>query len=244
MKKEAYAELIRTQKTHWWFCGKRAIVQYFFKKYNTLKNPRILDLGCGTGALLEMLEKDGQVSGLEYEKSAVEYCNKNFGDKVKQGSLPDDIPFHENGFDVLVSCDVLEHVEDDKKSIKKIYNLLSDEGIAIITVPALKCLWSYNDEFVQHKRRYEKADLIEKMEEAGFKIKRCTYYNTLLFLPILIIRKIKNILNINKPDLSETPDMGIINSILKFIFLSEVKLLKKINLPIGVSLLIIVSKNN
>lgn len=243
MNKEAYKELIATQNTHWWYCGKKAIVNHFFDKYNKRNNPKILDLGCGTGALLETLKHKGNVCGVEYEKSAVDYCNEHFGHNVKLGYLPDNVPFENENFDVIVSCDVLEHVEDDVSSIKTIYNLLTNDGVAILTVPALKCLWSYNDEFVQHKRRYNKKDFIHKVENSGFKVEYCTYYNSLLFPPIYLVRKFKNIFNIKSPDLSETPNDGIINAILKKIFLFEISLLKKIHLPIGVSLLIVARKN-
>lgn len=242
MNKEAYIELTENQNTHWWFCGKRALVDYFFSKYSKLSSPKVLDLGCGTGALLGMLKDKGQVLGVEYEKEAVQYCNEHFGNIVKQGCLPAHIPFSNSSFDVIISCDVLEHIDDDQASITRIHDLLKENGIFIITVPALQTLWSYNDEFVQHKRRYDKSELLSKLSNNGFQVKYCTFYNSLLFLPIFVFRKIKNLLNIKKPDLSETSSNGIVNFMLKKIFLFEIFLLRYFHMPLGVSLVAVAAK--
>jgi len=71
-------------------------------------------------------------------------------------------------FDCVVACEVMEHVEDDLGFLRKIRESLRPGGQAIISVPAKARYWSVHDELVGHLRRYEKAELLAKAEQAGF----------------------------------------------------------------------------
>lgn len=248
MEKSQYDELKKMQKTHWWFRGKQEIVMDIYSRYcKVAPDAKVLDAGCGMGLMLETLGEISEVYGMDIEKEAVEYCRKSFDGVYAQkhiccGSLPDNIPFSED-FDTVIALDVLEHIGDDKKAISCIYNMLVEGGTLLITVPALMCMWSGNDELNHHYRRYDKHELESKIRGAGFIIEKSSYYNSLLFLPAYLIRKIKNMCHIVSSDISLSTKDNIMNRILKKIFASEKIILRKSNFPIGVSLIMVARKS-
>lgn len=243
MNKEVYEELKKIQNIHWWFVAKREIVLDMFEHFCQLKPlPKILDVGCGMGLMLESLQEYGEVYGVDASYDAVEYCQNKWGKNIIQGTLPGNISFEKGSFDVVVALDVLEHIDDDKAALHECYELLNKDGVMLITVPALNCLWGYNDVAVQHKRRYNKQDLISKCKQEGFKIEKCSYYNFWLSGPIWLVRKVKNILKIEKDDMQGKVRDNFINKILYRIFSSEKFHLRRGGYPFGVSLILVAKK--
>ena len=250
MEKCQYDELKKQQNIHWWFTGKREIVLDFAEYFLDLKKSNdniILDIGCGMGLMLDALQDYGTVYGLDMEQEAVDYCNQTLLEQnqlpnVAIGSLPDDIPFQNNMFDYIFALDIIEHVEDDIAALQRIHALLKGNGKLLITVPALMSLWSYNDELNHHFRRYEREELINKVEKAGFKIIKSSFYNSYLYPFASSVRKIKRILNIKSSDVADETKDGLANQLLKKIFVSEKKYLRKKEFSKGVSLIVACSK--
>ena len=252
MEKCQYDELRSQQKVHWWFVGKKEIVMDFAETHaglheNAMKRLKILDVGCGMGLMIDELVKCGEVYGLDMEEEAVQYCNENlisqgYPPNVFKGLLPDEVPFDRDFFDYIFALDVIEHVEDDATALKTLLSLLKPGGSLILTVPALMKLWSYNDELNHHFRRYEKDELVTKVTQAGFKITKCSFYDSYLYVPAYITRSVKNRLNIRKSDVKETTNDSILNKILKRIFVSEKKRLRAGEFKKGVSLIMACKK--
>ena len=71
-------------------------------------------------------------------------------------------------FDCILACEVMEHLEDDRLFLQKLFSSLKPGGQVLISVPARQCFWSIHDELVGHLRRYEKGELIALAEECGF----------------------------------------------------------------------------
>jgi putative generic methyltransferase len=80
-------------------------------------------------------------------------------------------PFEDNSIDFIYSLNVLEHIEDDKKTIAECYRILKSGGYCLFVVPRGDKLYDYFDEILFHKRRYAKGELRKKCENAGFKVK-------------------------------------------------------------------------
>jgi len=249
MEKKQYEELKELQDTFWWFAGKREIVTDFAAFYAGLKtgaNVTILDVGCGMGLMLERLSHFGSVFGMDTEESAVEYCTgmcaeQGFDFSIRKGSLPDDIPFEPHFFDYIFALDVLEHVEDDKSALSILYSLLKPDGKLILTVPAHMSLWSYNDELNHHFRRYEKQELTDKVISAGFRIIKCSYYNTFLYPAVWTVRHLKNTFHINSSDVNK---VNCFNGVLKRLFISEKYRLRGKGFKHGVSLILACEKDS
>lgn len=194
MENRIYEEMFWIERNHWWFATRREIILALLEKFlESRKRNKIVDVGCGTGALLGFLEKYGEVYGFDASPLAVEYAGERGKGVVQQGALPDDIPFGKERFDLITAIDVLEHVQDDVTSLKVIYRLLNERGIFVCTVPAFRFLWSGHDKVHHHFRRYTRRELKDKLLAAGFEIRKISYYNTLLFPPIAFIRLVKGL---------------------------------------------------
>jgi SAM-dependent methyltransferase len=200
-----------------------------------------LDIGCGSGLMLNALEDIGQTYGMDMSDEAISFSKEIFTGTVKKGMLPDEVPYEENFFDLITALDVIEHVDRDIDSLKAMHSRLIAGGKAVITVPAYMFLWSSFDDVNEHKRRYTLNELNEKLVQAGFTVEKITYYNTLLFPVVLVVRILNNILNRDGSSDIDMPSKPL-NFVLKQIFGLEKYLLKFVNLPFGVSILAVVRK--
>lgn len=242
MNIEMYRIFFQIQKKHWWFATKRNIILDTVLRYTNLQlSDKILDIGCGSGLMLNTLENIGNTSGMDMSDEAIEFSSEIFTGTIKKGSLPDDVPYPSDYFSLITALDVIEHIDDDLVSLKTIRNLLKSKGKAVITVPAYMSLWSHFDELNEHKRRYTLNELHQKLLLAGFEIEKISYYNTLLFPVVYIVRKLNNLLGRNGSSDIDMPS-SIMNSILKTIFGFEKFILRYCNMPFGVSILAVVKK--
>jgi len=242
MNIQMYRTHFEIQKKHWWLVTKKKIVLSFIERYTKKPAPAILDIGCGSGLMLNALEKLGQTHGMDMSDEAIAFSKEIFSGTVKKGSLPNDLPYPEKSFDLITALDVIEHVDDDVAALKSLHARLTDHGKMVITVPACMSLWSAFDTQNEHKRRYSRTELKSKILEAGYSIEKISYYNTILFPVAYVVRKLNNLF---KKDGASDLDMpGVItNFILKKIFGLEDFFLKFINFPIGVSLIAVVRKD-
>lgn len=242
MNVDMYRIFFEIQKKHWWFVTKKDIVLDTINRHLTKNNEiKVLDIGCGSGLMLNALESVGQTFGMDMSDDAINFSKEIFGGKVEKGFLPDNIPYEENFFNLITALDVIEHIDDDLASLKAIRNHLVSDGKAVITVPAYMFLWTKFDELNEHKRRYTISELHEKLVRAGFTVEKISYFNTLLFPVVFAVRLLNNIL---KRDGSSDVDMPnlTLNFVLEKIFGFEKNLLRFVNLPFGVSILAVVKK--
>ncbi|MGE5474763.1 MAG: class I SAM-dependent methyltransferase [Ignavibacteriales bacterium] len=245
MERYLYQEMYEQQNKHWWFIGRTRIILSMIDKYlmkNREKPIKILDIGCGTGKILKEISSYGEAYGMDSSEEAIDFCKQYSIENVKKGFLPEENPYLGELFDIILALDVLEHIDDDGKVLKCIYDMLSEDGIGIITVPAFMFLWSKHDELNHHKRRYLLTELDNKLREAGLKVQKISYFNFILFLPVVIVRMLGKIMarKSNKSDL--TYSNSFFNLIFKEMFSFERHLLSCFNLPFGVSIIAIVNK--
>ncbi|MDR0919276.1 MAG: class I SAM-dependent methyltransferase, partial [Oscillospiraceae bacterium] len=196
MTTEAYEQMYKIADKHWWFIGKGEIVEQAIRQ-NLPKsdNVKLLDAGCGFGNMLKRYEKYGEAYGFEFSEKAIELTNKD-NPRVKQGALPDKIPFENGQFDIVTSLDVLEHVDEDKQSADALLKLLKPNGTLIVTVPAYMSHWSNHDVALHHKRRYTKKTLLALFDlspSSNLKLVKITHFNSFLCPPIYVFRKLKKI---------------------------------------------------
>jgi len=237
--KEGYEKIYHTiEKEQWWFKTRRKYIVDYLQTFP--KDIKILDIGCSSGILLNELKAEGfresNLYGVDISKVAVENCRAN--------GLPNcfemdaqNIQLQEASFDVLIASDCLEHLEDDEKALLNWKKHLKQGGTLIVFVPAFMSLWSRHDEANMHFRRYSLPELKKKVQKADFDIQKESYWNMLLFFPTYIFRTISR--NITKGTKSTTGDLLMplkpINLLLILIVSVENLLLRKINLPVGVS---------
>ena len=242
MDKQFYRKFFEVQKKHWWFVSKKKIVLDFIDRYvSTNDNHKILDIGCGSGLMLNALEQIGDTYGMDMSDDAINFSKEIFRGTVKKGMLPDNIPYDEEYFSLVVALDVIEHVNDDRASLTAIRSHIAVGGQAVISVPACMFLWSEHDVLNEHKRRYTLEELKGKLIDAGFTIEKISYFNTFLFPLISLVRMIKNFLKRKGSSEIDLPH-PFINFIVEKIFSLEKYFLRIMNFPIGVSVLAVVRK--
>jgi len=229
MQQHTYPLMRRVEDTHWWYVGRRQIIESFLKSISTklqLARPRILDVGCGTGANLEMLAHFGEAEGVDVSPQALAFCRERGLEKVWPGEA-EKLPFEDSSFDVVTALDVVEHLDDDTAGLREIGRILRPGGRALIFVPAFMFLWGVQDEVSHHRRRYTLSEIKQAVE-------RATYANITLFAPILLGRFLMRITGF-RPASENQINAGPLNGLLGRILGAEGTWLKKTNLPFGVS---------
>ena len=188
MKYEEIKMMYNLEANHWWFTARRRLIVYLFEKY--CKRGLLLDLGCGTGINLSTFKKFTKVKGIDSSLLALEFCRKRGHNNVVKAKA-EKLPFKDNAFDTILALDILEHIKYDDKVLAETYRVLKKDGILILTVPALKFLWTEHDNIFEHKRRYNTKGLKSKLEKQKYKIKKISYWNFILF-PLMMIYKFIN----------------------------------------------------
>jgi len=141
---------------------------------NALVQGLVLDAGCGEGRTLSLIAGMGyELSGFEYSPQAVAKAAGAAADAGLWIGSALEIPVKDQSFDAVISGDVLEHLDDDKRAVSEIFRILKPGGIAIVSVPADPSKWSIDDEWSGHKRRYTQKTLTGIFEGAGFKTRKC-----------------------------------------------------------------------
>lgn len=150
------------------------------EKYLKGLSGRLLDAGCGEGNFLKFLVNrfagKFDYTGIDVSKKAIHLAEKKLAGQATliAGEIYAISP--KKKFDVIVCGEVLEHIENDEKFIKKLSMLTQKGGFAVLSVPLDKKLWSEYDTDAGHFRRYEKKELFDKLENAGFKVKNYTVW--------------------------------------------------------------------
>jgi SAM-dependent methyltransferase len=236
MQAHHYPILYQVEETHWWYLGRRRIIQCLVEKIrSTLNNPapRILDVGCGTGANLKMLSTLGRAEGVDISAQAVDFCHERGLSSVKLGAI-EDLPYADESFDIVTALDVVEHLDDDVSGLREIRRVLGEDGRLLVFVPAFMFLWGVQDDVSNHRRRYTLPGLVNALEASGFGIEWASYANISFFLPVLIVRWTMRLLR-----LRAATEYGInissMNAAFSWFFASERFVLKRGKLPFGVS---------
>ncbi|NCU31788.1 MAG: methyltransferase domain-containing protein [Candidatus Moranbacteria bacterium] len=153
---------------------------------------------------------------------------------------------YKNEFDLIGAFDVIEHIENDQLALENIYEGLKPGGGVIISVPQHKFLWSFKDAYSGHKRRYGRAELKGKVEEAGFKGLKIFSFTSFL-LPLMYIASLKykkcSDTQIEETIYNEFNISSYLNKIFKLTASMELFFIKcGINFPFGGSLFIVAHK--
>jgi SAM-dependent methyltransferase len=243
MQQHTYSIMYEVEERHWWFVGRRAIIESFVAgvcRQIGKRKPRILDVGCGTGANLQMLGGHGVAEGVDVSEEALEFCRARGLAKVKQGAA-EALPYEDASFDLVTALDVVEHLDDDVAGLKEMQRVLRPRGRALLFVPAFMFLWGVQDDVSHHRRRYTLGDLKARLEQAGLQIERASYANITFFWPILIGRVIMRLTGW-RPASENNITIGALNGLLGRILGAESWWLRRLNFPFGVSIVCVAQR--
>lgn len=239
MEKELYERFFVAEETHWWFRARRRILASVMESLQLSENAEIVDFGCGTGGMMQVLARFGRVTGVDDAPLAREYCaRRGFSSVLTPEAWADT----NHTYDVITAFDVVEHVDDDVDLLDRLRQRLGVGGHLVVTVPAYQWLWSEFDEMNHHRRRYTRGRLEKTLGRAGFMVERSSYFQSLLFPPMALVRLLDKI----RPsgagaDPQEALDrwfrIGALNGFLEAIFASERHWLRYGRFPFGSSIL-------
>lgn len=157
--------------------------------------------------------------------------------------------FTEGSLPAIGMFDVLEHIPNDQEFLQLIHQLLVPAGRLYLTVPAYQFLWSIEDVFAQHYRRYTLPMLFKLLEAAGFQVEFATYIFATLPIPIFLFRTLPSKFgwrqhgDLNKIGSELKINSESANSVLDSILRLELRGLRRFNkLPIGGSCLLAARK--
>src|SRR5512133_2578103 len=168
MEAYLYAEMFKLEEKHWWFSAKHQVVLSLLARQLALRPaPRVADIGCGCGRMLQLLASRYDAVGVDASPIAVEFSHQR-GVRIVQGSLPDEIPLPAASFDAVLMLDVLEHLDDDVTCAAAVGKLLKPGGVFLLTVPAYQWLFGPHDAAHHHRRRYTRPQLRSVLTKAGF----------------------------------------------------------------------------
>ena len=234
MQSHHYPILYQVEDTHWWYVGRRRIIQSLVEKISTtLKTERILDVGCGTGANLKMLAAYGKAEGVDISPQAVDFCHERGLDSVKLGAI-EQLPYENDSFDLVTALDVIEHLDDDVAGLREMRRVLHRDGRILVFVPAFMFLWGVQDDVSNHRRRYTLPSLLKAVEAAGFSVEWSSYANISFFLPVLVVRSVMRWLGL-RADTEYGINISPMNGPFSALFAAERFVFERGRLPFGVS---------
>jgi len=244
MRPDEYRVMFEIEDAYWWYRGVRALLTRWLARYAPAETPgrsaMILDVGCGTGANLKMLQAYGTAIGVDISEQALAFCRARGipRDRTFLASATD-LPFPDSQFDLAISFDVLCNIADDARAFAQVARALKPGSRFIVGLPAYQWLWSEHDVAVGHQRRYDARAVREKMTAAGFEIERVTYANAFL-LPLiaalrLTVRRAPSNGSAVRSDLTPLP--RVVNAPLAALFTAEMRAVSRMDLPYGLSVI-------
>ena len=244
MERDEYDRLRQYEEKYWWHVGRRDLLAAMLRRHVDRSPARLgLDIGCGTGSNLPLLEPYGCFFGSEI-------TSELYRDGRPRPSRPlflargEALPLRDESLGICTFFDVLEHIDDDVGFLREVRRVLAPGGWILLSVPAYSFLWSEHDVSLHHKRRYVRPTLARAIRQGGFEIVRMTYGMTTMFPLIAGYRLLtKPFPKKRPPRTSYIKAPGPLNQILTAAIRAEARFLERGNLPFGTSLFCLARKN-
>lgn len=187
---DVFERLASLETGHFWFEARNQLIIWAIRRY--FPNAKdFLDVGCGTGFVLQ-----GVANALpQLVLSAVERNDEGLA--IARRRVPSARFFQQDVRRLSFECpvdlagifDVLEHIADDGAMLTRLAGVVRPGGGLLLTVPQHPWLWSHQDDFGQHVRRYRRKELLERLHAAGFETLRMSSFVSLP-LPLLVLSRL------------------------------------------------------
>ena len=235
MDRLEFETMLALDERHWWYHGRRRVLDAVLAGVDLPPEARVLDAGCGSGRTLNELARLGEAHGMELNPAGVAAARAR-GHHVLEGRV-EAIPFEDASFDLVTCLDVIEHT-DDVAALRELRRVTRRGGRLVVTVPAHPGLWSRHDEVNGHRRRYTRETLRQAAGAAGWAVERLTGFNVIYLAPAALVRLVRREDGRSNggSELELTP--RALDSALEIPFRLEAALVRRgANLPTGLSLL-------
>ena len=242
-----YATLAELEAGNFWFRARNALILWMLQT-RFVRRTRYLEVGCGTGFVLSAISDrfpTMDVSGSEIFVEGLAIAARR-APRAKLFQMDArNVPFVSQ-FDVIGAFDVLEHIHDDTLVLGELHKALVPGGGVILTVPQHPWLWSGQDDYAHHERRYAVGELEGKLRHAGFEVRWSGSF-VFLLLPALVLSRLSRRKDADeqRDPLAEFKLPDWLNSALLFVMRVEGLIIRAgIRLPIGGSRLVVAFKSN
>lgn len=237
----------RAEREHFWFRGFRLFVTPLLARAASgRRDLRILDCGCGTGGNLDLLARFGTVWGFDLNALGVKMARRAGRTRVARASIQR-IPFDDESFDLVTSFDVWYALQPEVEAAApgEMWRVLRPGGHMVVNVAALDVLTGNHSVLSEELRRYDKKRLRELVEGAGFEVERLTYTNFTLFPAMLAVRLAQRLAGLRPAERAHaeiTVPPRLVNDSLAALLSLEARLLGRVDMPVGSSLLCLARK--
>lgn len=240
---ERYKAIAAIERAHFWFRGRNDLIVWALEKYFPASRS-LLEVGCGTGQVLDSIHAsrpNQRLVGTEIHARGLEFSRQRLPETEFLQVDARAIPFAEE-FDVVCAFDVIEHLDEDAMVLAQMYQACRPGGGILVTVPQHRWLWSYKDDFAHHKRRYSRMELIEKVNQAGFRVMTTTSFVSLL-LPLMYISRLRERAPAQFEPKRELDIAPTLNHVFYALMCCEAALIRRgTSFPAGGSLLLVAKK--
>ena len=146
---------------------------------------RVLEIGSGIGSFTRYLVGRELVVATDINARYLRILANTFERHTRVEVAPLDLttfdpaPLAAKSIDTILCLNVLEHVEDDREALRRLHATLAPGGRLLLLVPAHQRLYGAIDRAIDHYRRYDRAGLVARLEEAGFQVEHTVFFNRL-----------------------------------------------------------------
>ena len=235
--------MYRVEDHHWWYVGMEAITRKCLERYYPRgSHLRILDAGCGTGAVMGYLADYGTVTGIDYSAEALRFCQIRRRERLAQASVVS-LPYRDAMFDLVASFDVIDElgVSDDAMALREFIRVLTPGGRVILRLPGTPWLHGQHDIAVDVQQRYTTRQVEGKLCTAGFQPEHVTYANTLLF-PLAVVKRFSERFFPPQNGSDLTLGMGPFDGFLRVVLSSEAPRVARSGFPFGLTVVALARK--
>jgi SAM-dependent methyltransferase len=237
----------RAEREHFWFKGFRAFVAPLVARAAAAHPPaRLLDCGCGTGVNLPMLAQYGTAFGFDLTWTGLKFAKDHGTRRLAQASVVQ-VPFRDQAFDLVTCFDVLQCLPPDigRSVLAEFHRILAPGGHLVMNVAALEALRGDHAVLAEEAHRYGRGELHGMVEAAGFHVERLTFTNASIF-PIMFGLRWWQRRRGLKPAEEAQGEISIpsapVNHTLAALLRSEAALVRRLDMPVGSSLLLLAQK--
>jgi SAM-dependent methyltransferase len=184
MPENLLVETLSRVRRHPWWHARAELALAVFQQEGITPPAAILDVGCGWGVTLQVLEAAGyQATGLDISRQILELIDHPRR-RLIEADLSQDPPKADDRYDGVLVLDVLEHLDDDRGALRRVAQLVRPGAIIVTSVPALPALFSEFDHIQGHRRRYLPETLRAAFEGTGFAVSRIFWWGAWM-VPLL-----------------------------------------------------------
>jgi ubiquinone/menaquinone biosynthesis C-methylase UbiE len=234
----------RAERDHFWFRGlRRFMAPLVAEAARGVQSPKILDCGCGTGRNLLMLRRYGRAVGIDLTWTGLIHAHDR-GERAIAQATATRLPFGGDTFDVVGSFDVIYSLSesDEHAALAEMFRVLKPGGHVVVNAAAMNLLRGNHSVLALEVRRYSRRSLRERLERAGFTVRRISYTNAVILPVVAAVRLLQRASGHKESEEEISIPPAPINAALTAALAVEAALLRVVDMPFGSSLMALAEK--